>query len=99
MTGTTNGSARAITARTMTWAWVALTAITVGSWWLAPAHYKDTLQASTPITALVLLLTFVKSRLIIQYFMEVRTAPRWLKFAMDAWLAVLLLVVFVIYLS
>ncbi|MGV0849057.1 cytochrome C oxidase subunit IV family protein [Mycolicibacterium phlei] len=85
-------------ARIMTWTWLALTAITVGSWWLAPAHFTDTVQPSTPITALVLVLTAVKVRLILRNFMEVRTAPRWLRHATDAWLAVLFITVFAIYL-
>ncbi|MGV0791418.1 cytochrome C oxidase subunit IV family protein [Mycolicibacterium sp. XJ1819] len=82
----------------MTWVWAVLTAVTIGSWLLAPAHLKNTAQASVLITALVLALTFVKSRLIIRYFMEVRTAPRWLKRSCEAWLAVLFALVFVIYL-
>ncbi|SEH53209.1 Cytochrome C oxidase subunit IV [Mycolicibacterium rutilum] len=93
----TTGAAHT-TARTMTWTWVALTAITVGSWWLAPAHFTDTVHPSTPITALVLMLTAIKARLIIRNFMEVGTAPRWLKHSTDAWLIVLLVAVFVIYL-
>ncbi len=52
-----------------------------------------------PITAVVLTLALVKSRLIIRYFMEVRTAPpRWLRSATDAWLVVLFGAAFVIYL-
>lgn len=85
-------------ARVMTWTWLALTAITVGSWWLAPAHFTDTVQPGTPITALVLALTVIKVRLILRNFMEVRTAPRWLRYGTDAWLAVLFLTVFAIYL-
>lgn len=84
--------------RGITWTWLALTAITIGSWWLAPAHITGTAQASTVITALVLVLTFVKCRLIFRHFMEVRTAPGWLRHATDAWLVVLLATVFVIYL-
>lgn len=85
-------------ARAMTWAWLALTAITVGSWWLAPAHYTGTVTASTPITVLVLALTLIKSRVIMRYFMEVRSAPRWLQRACDGWLAVLFATILVIYL-
>jgi caa(3)-type oxidase subunit IV len=84
-------------ARMITWAWVALVAITLGSWWLAPAH-SGTAAPSVPITAVVLTLALVKSRLIIRYFMEVRTAPRWLRSATDAWLVVLFGAAFVIYL-
>jgi hypothetical protein len=43
-------------------------------------------------------LGFIKGRMIIRYFMEVRTAPRWLKMATDAWLTVLWVSVLVIYL-
>jgi hypothetical protein len=36
--------------------------------------------------------------LIIRYFMEVRTAPRWLRLATDGWLIVLWTSVLVVYL-
>jgi heme/copper-type cytochrome/quinol oxidase subunit 4 len=97
MTDTTHTSER-ISPRAMTVVWLALVVITVGSWWLAPAHITGTVHENTPITALVLLLAAVKSRLIIRYFMEVRTAPRWLRRATDAWLAVLVTAVFVLHL-
>ncbi|ANI38030.1 prokaryotic cytochrome C oxidase subunit IV family protein [Mycolicibacterium vaccae 95051] len=84
--------------RLMTWTWAVLTAITVGSWWLAPAHFTGTVHASTAITALVLVLTLVKVRLILWNFMEVRTAPRWLKASADVWLGALFVSVFAIYL-
>ncbi|CAJ1498205.1 cytochrome C oxidase subunit IV family protein [[Mycobacterium] burgundiense] len=91
-------AAPATTARTINLAWIALCLITIGSWWLAPAHFKNTVDPSVPITALVLLLTFIKSRLVMRYFMEVRTAPQWLRRSCDAWLVLLHLSVFVIYL-
>jgi hypothetical protein len=50
------------------------------------------------ITVVVIALGFVKGRLIIRYFMEVRTAPRWLRLATDAWLAMLWLGILAIYL-
>ena len=84
--------------RAVTWVWLTLVAITIGSWWLSPAHNGGLTQPSVPITAAVLVLAMVKSRLIIGYFMEVRTAPRWLRHATDAWLAVLFSAIFVIYL-
>jgi caa(3)-type oxidase subunit IV len=97
MTDTTRTSER-ISPRAMTVVWLALVVITVGSWWLAPAHITGTVHENTPITALVLLLAVIKARLIIRYFMEVRTAPRWLRRATDAWLFVLAAAVFTIYL-
>ncbi|CQD18452.1 prokaryotic cytochrome C oxidase subunit IV family protein [Mycolicibacterium conceptionense] len=87
-----------MTDKGVTQTWLLLVAITVGSWWLAPAQYSEALRASVPITALVLALTLVKSRLIIRQFMEVRTAPRWLKLATDGWLTVLFASIFTIYL-
>lgn len=83
---------------TSTRAWLALVVITIASWWLAPAHSGATAQPRVLITALVLLLAVIKSRLIIRYFMEVRDAPRWLRYATDSWLAVLFVSIFVIYL-
>ena len=84
--------------RTMTWTWLVLMAITVGTWWLAPAHSHGVASASVAVTCVVLGLAAVKARLIIRQFMEVRTAPAWLKVATDAWLGVLIAAVLVIYL-
>ena len=86
-------------ARTTTFAWIVLSAITIVSWWLAPGHTRGaTAVASVPITVAVVLLAFIKGRLIIRYFMEVRTAPRWLKLFTDVWLTVLWAGVLAIYL-
>jgi hypothetical protein len=84
--------------RTITWTWLVLVAITLGSWWLAPAHSRGVASASVIVTRVVLALAVIKARLIIRNFMEVRTAPRWLKLATDAWLGGLVASVLVIYL-
>ena len=84
--------------RSVTWAWIVLMIITIGSWSLAPAHSSTTVVASIPITALVLALTWVKSRIVFQHFMEVNHAPPWIKYSTDGWLAALMVTVFVIYL-
>ena len=55
-------------------------------------------MASVPITIAVVVLGFIKGRMIIQYFMEVRAAPRWLKLFTDAWLTILWAGVLAIYL-
>ena len=96
MTATVAPAARS--ARTTTYAWLILSAITVISWWLAPGHAGGHAVASVPITVAVVLLGFVKGRMIIRYFMEVRTAPRWLKVTTDAWLTVLWATILAIYL-
>jgi Prokaryotic Cytochrome C oxidase subunit IV len=63
-------------ADTTTYAWIILSANTILSWWPAPSHARGAgAVASAPITA-VILLGFIKGRMIIRYFMEVRTAPR-----------------------
>jgi apolipoprotein N-acyltransferase len=84
--------------RSITYAWIILCAITISSWWLSPAHSGKPAIPSIAITTLVVLLGLLKGRLIIQYFMEVRSAPRWLKLSTDAWLLVLWASVLAIYL-
>ena len=84
--------------RTITVVWLLLTAITVSSWWLAPRHSSTIATASIPITVAAIALGVIKSRLIIRYFMEVNSAPRWLRRSTDAWLAVLWGSVLIVYL-
>jgi caa(3)-type oxidase subunit IV len=84
--------------RAITYAWLVLTGITIVSWWLAPGHSGGVAVPNVAITVAVVALGFVKGRLIVGYFMEVRTAPRWLRLATDAWLAVLWLGILAIYL-
>ena len=86
-------------ARTTTYAWIILSAITLLSWWLAPAHaHGQPVGPSVPITVAAIALAFIKGRMVIRYFMEVRTAPRWLKLATDGWLVVLWAGILAIYL-
>jgi hypothetical protein len=96
VTATVPPAARSV--RTATYVWLILSAITVISWWLAPGHSGGQAVASVPITVAVVLLGFVKGRMIIRYFMEVRTAPRWLKVTTDGWLVVLWVTILAIYL-
>jgi hypothetical protein len=85
-------------ARAITYVWLILSAITLVSWFLGPARVAGPAAASVPITVAVLAMAFIKARLIIGYFMEVRTAPAWLRLATDAWLVVLWGAVLAIYL-
>lgn len=84
--------------RTTTVVWLLLSAITVVSWWLGPGHSGGHATASVAITVAVVLLGFVKGRMIIRYFMEVRTAPRWLRICTDAWLIALWAAILGVYL-
>lgn len=73
----------------LTYVWLVLSAITVAAWWLGPAHTHRAVVASVGITVAVLVMAVIKARLIIQHFMEVRTAPRWLRLFTDIWLIAL----------
>jgi Prokaryotic Cytochrome C oxidase subunit IV len=74
--------------RRTTYVWIFLSAITLISWWLGPAHAGGHAVASTAISIAVLAIALIKARLIIRYFMEVRIAPLWLRLFTDAWLIV-----------
>lgn len=80
--------------RRITVVWAILCVVTVVSWWLG--HGASVI--SVPITLSVVALAVIKCRLIIREFMEVRTAPAWLRVGTDAWLAALSATVLVIYL-
>lgn len=82
----------------LTCVWLILSAITIATWWLGPAHAHGVLSASVSITIAVLAMALIKARLIIQHFMEVRTAPRWLRVGTDTWLIALWGAVLAIYL-
>jgi Prokaryotic Cytochrome C oxidase subunit IV len=86
---TTDPTSARVGTRAVTIAWIVLCAITLATWWLSPAHSAAAAVASVSVTAAVVALGLIKSRLIIRYFMEVRTAPRWLRMATDGWLVVL----------
>ena len=72
----------------LTLVWLLLSAVTIASWALsrdsAVSHRID-----AAVTIGVLLMAALKSQLVIRHFMEVRTAPRWLRLTMAAWLAAL----------
>jgi hypothetical protein len=47
----------------------------------------------------VILLGFIKGRLVIRNFLEVHSAPRWFRLFTDAWLTVLWCAILLIYLT
>ncbi|MFI6365183.1 cytochrome C oxidase subunit IV family protein [Nocardia sp. NPDC050630] len=83
--------------RIIIYAWIALTAITLLAWQLAPGH-ADTTRLDTGLIIAVVVLGLIKCRLIIRYFMEIRHAATWLKIATDTWLAVIWTTMLAIYL-
>ena len=79
----------------ITWTWALLSALTVVSWVLAATRRYS---PGTAVTIVVLAIAAVKTRTVIRQFMEVRVAPRWLRRATDAWLAVLMAAIIGLYL-
>ena len=84
----------------LTCVWLALSAVTVLSWALGRTghHGQGRFVASTAVTIAVLAIGVLKARLIFQYFMEVRSAPTWLRIVTDAWLVAFWGAVLAIYL-
>lgn len=82
----------------LTHVWAFLTVITIASWWLGRSG-GAAFQINAAITLGVLLIASIKAQLVIQYFMEVRSAPRWLKRTAYGWNLGLLLLLLGIYWS
>jgi len=83
----------------LTLVWLVLCAVTIVSWWLGgTAEHHGHFVFSTPVTIGVLAIGLFKCRLIMQNFMEVRTAPRWLRLFTDIWLVAFWGAVLAIYL-
>lgn len=70
--------------------WLLLMAITAGAWALS-AQVPDEGSRGFSSAAAILLLSFLKVRLVIRHFMEVAHAPAWLRHACDGWIVALLL--------
>lgn len=84
----------------LTYVWVILSAISILSWWLGrTARHDGHLVSSTTVTICVLAIGLFKCRLIMQNFMEVRTAPTWLRLFTDVWLVAFWGTVLAIYLK
>ncbi|MQY31915.1 cytochrome C oxidase subunit IV family protein [Nocardia aurantia] len=75
--------------RTILIVWLVLMAITLAWWCLTPEDGGSAGASGKVLVAAIAVLGMIKSRLIIRYFMAVRTAPRWLRIATDAWVVVL----------
>ena len=71
----------------LTAVWAVLSVVSVVSWSFGRTADGDgQVVASAATTTAVLAMGLVKARLVLRTFMEVRTAPRWLRAATDAWL-------------
>ena len=73
-------------ARRIVLVWVVLSAVTIASWQLGSARGSSEFSPSTAVTIGILAGAAIKVRLIISHFMEVRSAPIWLRSVADGWL-------------
>lgn len=81
----------------LTVVWLALTGVTFLSWWIGSSGASGTLSLSLPITIGVIAIAVVKTRLVFWHFMELRSAPAWLRWSCDGWLAFLALMIIGLY--
>ena len=91
----TGGSERA----RITYAWGAACALTVVSAIVATVAGADHRSANVVVSLLVLGMGAGKAWLILEEFMEVRTAPSWLQLTARTWLVGLLAAIVVLYLQ
>tara|TARA_R110001592_G_scaffold363392_1_gene687155 strand:+ start:80492 stop:80776 length:285 start_codon:yes stop_codon:yes gene_type:complete len=68
-----------------TLAWLLLMVATGAGWWLGQAGHGNT-QAVHLATAGVVVVAFTKVWIVGFEFMELRYAPRWLRYSFDAWI-------------
>jgi hypothetical protein len=76
--------------------WLALVAATGLSFALGSGH---TSGAGKAVISCVLAIAFIKAWLVGRWFMELRTAPRWLRSVFDAWVLVVGAALIGLYLS
>jgi len=67
-------------------AWIVLAAITLLAWWIGARHGPGPLRPDAAVALSAIAITIVKVRVIMREFMDVRSAPAWLKRITDAWL-------------
>lgn len=65
--------------------WMLLVSATLASAWLGTSELADG-QRSPWIALVILTIAITKCRFVIRNFMDVRSAPTWLKRSCDAWL-------------
>jgi hypothetical protein len=81
----------------LTLVWMLLVAVTFVSWWLGARGESGRVEVNLRVTALVVAIALLKTRLVFWHFMEVRNAPSWLRWNCDGWLAFLALMIFALY--
>jgi cytochrome c oxidase subunit IV len=79
--------------------WLALSAITLVSWWIGSSHGRPGFRLDGTVTFAVIAIAAVKVRLIVTEFMGARQAPRLLLRLMDAWLVLLVVTLLAVYVA
>lgn len=80
----------------LTAVWLFLTLVTFLSWWIG-AGGEGRESVDIRLTAAVIAIAIVKSRLVFHHFMEVRHGPSWLRWSCDGWLASFGVIVLALY--
>ena len=75
---------RRVIGRRLVVTWVALVAATVVSWWLGARH--GSVVPARVGAPLILLVAYVKIWFVGAEFMELRSAPPWLRWSFTTWL-------------
>ena len=77
--------------------WLALSAVTVVSWYIGATHGRHEFRINALVTFGVLGIAGLKVRFIIMEFMEARRAPALLRRITDAWLGSLMIALLAVY--
>ncbi|MGV6807574.1 MAG: cytochrome C oxidase subunit IV family protein [bacterium] len=76
--------------------WALLVAMTLLSWYFSSGESQRVVNSSA---VAILVIAFVKVRFVVMHFMEVGTAARPLRLMLEAWIALVLGLVLVFYLT
>ena len=76
--------------------WALLVAATLVSWELGHGVGFDDARSAG---AAILAVTFVKVRFVVLDFMEIRTAPRWMRAVLETWIVLCAALLIVLFLS
>jgi hypothetical protein len=68
--------------------WLILVLATGVSWWTGVNERRNIVQDVTFVSALILLIAFVKIRFVLLYFMELRRSPLLLRMLFEAWVVI-----------
>jgi hypothetical protein len=87
-----------LTAHRITLVWIVLMLATGLSWWLGTGGPSGAPVSRYVANSLLLVIAFVKVRLIVRNFMEVERAPPGLRLAADAWVVAVSVTLMALYL-